>query len=83
MLGCCVCALDQFAQVFPLTAAGLNGKVPKPSSDFKKCLAFKKGEEERVFTDAALVKRLSHWGGGRQMLKLELVEVVPNSRNLF
>ena len=87
ILGWCVYALDQmFAQVFPLTAVGLNGEwfaSPKTMWDFKKCLVFRKGEEECVFTDARLVKCLSHLGGGRQMLKSELAEVFHNSRNLF
>lgn len=87
ILGWCTYSLDQmFAQVFPLTAVGLNGKwfaSPKNIWDFKNCLAFKKGEEECVFADARRVKWLSHLGGGRQMLKPELVEVVHNSRNRF
>lgn len=87
ILGWCVYALDQmFIQVSPLTALGLNGKwfvSPKNIWDFKKCLVFRKGEEERVFADARLVKCLSRLGGERQMLKSELVEVVHNSRNLF
>lgn len=57
--------------------------VPKTFGIFKKCLVFRRGEEERVFTDARLVKCLSHLGGEGQMLKSELVEVVHNSRNLF
>lgn len=87
VLGWRVYALDQMlAEVFPLTAVGLNGKwfaSPKTIWDFKKRLAFKNGEEEHALTVARLVKCLSHLGGGRQMMKSELVEVVPNSRNVF
>lgn len=52
-----------FAQVFLLTAVELNRNWFASLKLFEisiKCLVFRKGDEECVFTDARLVKCLSH-----------------------